>query len=799
MSRTVLNKRSNVVLGDGKPKIPTAEQLDYGEIAVNYYAGKEIISFKNSNNEIVAFGDEVVIGTSEPLPGSHAEIFIDTTEGPSKAVLKFKNQDGEWVALTNSEVNPIETVQTTGSSTTAVMSQNAVTVELNKKANTTDVYTKSEVNDTFLTKTDASSTYITEDTLNDYSTSTEVTQQITTAVEGKADKATTLAGYGITDAKIEGGTITLGSQTITPLTEATVGDYITSEEVDAKIAALVDSAPGTLDTLNELAAALGDDPNFATTITEQIASKADAADLADYATTEALTSGLAGKANTTHTHTVSQITDLNLGNYATTTALTEGLEGKANTSHTHAISDVTNLQNILDDKAAVTHTHTVSQITDLDAKYATKSSVLQAISDARFNNGHNAVSSVTDIPISKRLAIATISSHDSLTLAATPPDGREIHVIVNNTADRDILITMPSGSNYVKMSGDPLIVPALSYTDINVISDGTKMYIRAFLKTTSSGGFNPSQSVAGDLCFYDRTTDSVIIVASDAWNISTYPSSRYVPIGVVVVPGSHNVYGDGSCGVMSLKAMNYNSPDSGSTSIVPMYWGGFGDNISLPNLDKVPNGNTSNGIPTGLTSSASLPSDKFSGTQCAHDTDVSYYNTSVTPIPSPYLTDGSRNPGYYQITLPSSPSNALADFDGIGNSQVLWGLATSQSSWKTASSITNNSSSGYYPAACCCWRYHTEGTSQGDWYLPACGELGYIMPPFNKINEAIDKMRTAYGSSVGVKLSGSYCWSSTEYSSDYARSMTTSTGNVDDYNKNRSGSVRAWLRVGGGE
>ena len=34
----------------------------------------------------------------------------------------------------------------------------------------------------------------------------------------KADKATTLAGYGITDAKIESGTITLGSNTITPLT-----------------------------------------------------------------------------------------------------------------------------------------------------------------------------------------------------------------------------------------------------------------------------------------------------------------------------------------------------------------------------------------------------------------------------------------------------------------------------------------------------------------------------------------------------------------------------------------------------
>jgi len=43
--------------------------------------------------------------------------------------------------------------------------------------------------------------------------------------------------------------------------------------VDTQIANLVDSAPGTLDTLNELAAALGDDANFSTTVTNSIATK----------------------------------------------------------------------------------------------------------------------------------------------------------------------------------------------------------------------------------------------------------------------------------------------------------------------------------------------------------------------------------------------------------------------------------------------------------------------------------------------------------------------------------------------
>ena len=50
--------------------------------------------------------------------------------------------------------------------------------------------------------------------------------------------------------------------------------YYTDARADARVALLVDSAPTTLDTLNELAAALGDDPNFATTTATSIGLKA---------------------------------------------------------------------------------------------------------------------------------------------------------------------------------------------------------------------------------------------------------------------------------------------------------------------------------------------------------------------------------------------------------------------------------------------------------------------------------------------------------------------------------------------
>ena len=68
----------------------------------------------------------------------------------------------------------------------------------------------------------------------------------------------------------------LATKSTTNLSEGT-NLYYTDARADAraqlKIDDLVDAAPGTLDTLNELAAALGDDANFSTTITNSIATK----------------------------------------------------------------------------------------------------------------------------------------------------------------------------------------------------------------------------------------------------------------------------------------------------------------------------------------------------------------------------------------------------------------------------------------------------------------------------------------------------------------------------------------------
>lgn len=82
---------------------------------------------------------------------------------------------------------------------------------------------------------------------------TSVATQINAAIATKADTNHTHSEYAATDHTHSG--------------------YATETYVNTQVSGLVDSAPETLNTLNELAAALGDDPNFATTIATQIGSK----------------------------------------------------------------------------------------------------------------------------------------------------------------------------------------------------------------------------------------------------------------------------------------------------------------------------------------------------------------------------------------------------------------------------------------------------------------------------------------------------------------------------------------------
>ena len=94
----------------------------------------------------------------------------------------------------------------------------------------------------------------------------------------------------------------------------------------------------------------------------------------------------------------------------------------------------------------------------------------------------------------------------------------------------------------------------------------------------------------------------------------------------------------------------------------------------------------------------------------------------------------------------SSASSSTGDWQGFKNTKAIYDYAKSQNS--------------FYPAMEKVLLYSTTGTEQGQWYIPAAGELNAISINKDAINATLDKIG-------GTSLSGFY-WSSTEQDSNNA-------------------------------
>ena len=244
-----------------------------------------------------------------------------------------------------------------------------------------------------------------------YPSLTEVSyvKGVTSAIQTQLNSKANLASPELTGTPLA-PTATSGTNTT---------QIATTAFVSTAVANLINSAPGALDTLDELAAALGDDSNFASTITTALAGKSP---VGHPHSTNDITNGIfnparlgTGTANeftflrgngtwaspstegfivgsgvenqltywngttsvgTLNTDTYPSLTELSYVK-GTTSSVQNQLNNKSNLGHTHTKSEITDFA----------HTHTKSQITDFAHTHAASDIVSGIISTARLGTG----------------------------------------------------------------------------------------------------------------------------------------------------------------------------------------------------------------------------------------------------------------------------------------------------------------------------------------------------------------------------------------------------------------------------
>ena len=417
----------------GGKTVATTEDVAAVEVDLSNYTGDVSLTQGNSTFKVNSSGVSV-----------KSAGFNGGTETPFSSV-----------AL-KSEI-PTDVLTKTEAKSTYLTQQNASTnyatkSELGNKADSANVYSKQDADLKFATKSEIPDDYLptTGGTIDGDLT---VTGTINATIEGTTENATKLAtarnitiSGGVTGASTAGfdgsadvtinvtavnGTMVTG--VVPQATKATQdGDGNVISTTYAKVSQLtsVMTYKGTVASESALPKSdqtIGDVYNVTDTNMNYAwdGSKWDqlgsTVDLSGYLKTEtangtfATKSELAGKANATHTHTVSQVTDLSTtlakylplsggtltgkvtgtitqadaatkatndgsgkniaSTYATKTELSNGLATKAASTHTHTTAQVTGLDTALAGKAATNHTHTITNVTDLQTTLNGKAAV----------------------------------------------------------------------------------------------------------------------------------------------------------------------------------------------------------------------------------------------------------------------------------------------------------------------------------------------------------------------------------------------------------------------------------------
>lgn len=349
-------------------------------------------------------------------------------------------------------------------------------------------------------------------------------------------------------------------------------------------------------------------------------------------------------------------------------------------------------------------------------------------------------------------------------------------------------------------------------------------------KSEGGSGTNPSEATPLEVVFYNSALNGLVIRKQEDW------IDGEIPIGMVIVPGAHNRYGDGTCGVMSLVEMDCNNPEIGApiTGNPQPFTQPFTHttvrvgrhNYEEPNVFKGTNDGGTNYKVEYQTDSAST------------EATVQHYIWPYALDSNHAVTTGAsqnykNNNSYVQATTGSS----LGDCNGIRNTVAYYVNTRTSAQW-TANTVCTNGIGADCPARICAGRFKTVGTKSlldmysgitsvdlnygtssstksntNYWYLPGQGELSYIPRWSFEIDKTVLAINEKYGN-VSIPVNG-YAIQSSDIAHIYIgaclyASSTVPSSQYDlyvfvidsrggvgtSYKSNNNCSVRAFMRLG---
>lgn len=298
--------------------------------------------------------------------------------------------------------------------------------------------------------------------------------------------------------------ITLSASDVGALPSTTVipsiDGFASETYVDNKVAELVDSAPATLNTLNELAAALGDDPNFATTVSTQIGNKVDKVD---------------GKGLSTNDYTTTEKTKL--------ASIAEGAQVNQNAFSNVVVGTTT----VAADSTTDTLTLVAGDNVTLTPN-ATSDSITIAATDTVYT--HPSYTARTGVPTANQ----TPSFGGTFTISQPVSDSTGHITAINSRT-----VTIPSSAASTSANG---LMTSTQVTKLNGIAEGAQVNQNAFSNVVVG-----STTIAAD-----SATDTLTLAAGNNVTITPDATNDKVTISAIDTVYTHPTYTSKSSGMYKI-------------------------------------------------------------------------------------------------------------------------------------------------------------------------------------------------------------------------------------------------------